>query len=111
MEQGNRATSFMTFLVANCTGGGTNFPFLPQPSDERWCGVIECDEQARDGFQGVIFKPVDGAAVFWENQHANGSLHKGVYHAGLPVRTGVKVGLNIWSWDLAWVRPGEGMAA
>ena len=109
MEKGNRATTFMSFLVANCTGGGTNFPFLPQPEDERWCadGVIECDEEARDGFQGVIFKPVQGAAVFWENQHPNGSLHRGVYHAGLPVRTGVKVGLNIWSWDSAWVRPEE----
>ncbi|KAB5515113.1 putative prolyl 4-hydroxylase alpha subunit [Coniochaeta sp. 2T2.1] len=107
MEQGNRATTFMSFLVANCTGGGTNFPFLPQPSDERWCDVIECDGEARDGFQGVIFKPVEGAAVFWENQHPNGSLHKGVYHAGLPVRTGVKVGLNIWSWDSAWVRVEE----
>ncbi|KAL1860558.1 hypothetical protein VTK73DRAFT_7285 [Phialemonium thermophilum] len=108
LRRGNRATTFMTYLEANCTGGGTNFPFLPQPADDRWCDVIECDEPGRDGYQGVIFKPVRGAAVFWENLHPNGTGHKGVYHAGLPVKTGTKVGLNIWSWDKAWVKPDEG---
>jgi prolyl 4-hydroxylase len=105
LSEGNRATTFMSYLAANCTGGGTNFPFLPQPSDERWCDVIECDEEGRDGYQGVIFKPILGSAVFWENFYPNGTGHKGVYHAGLPITSGTKVGLNIWSWDSAWVKP------
>ncbi|KAI1125134.1 putative prolyl 4-hydroxylase alpha subunit [Nemania abortiva] len=107
--QGNRATTFMSYLVGNCTGGGTNFPFLPQPTDDRWCDVIECDEEGRDGYQGVIFKPVVGSAIFWENFHPNGTGHLGVYHAGLPVRSGMKVGLNIWTWDSVWVKPDEPM--
>ncbi|KAI0187047.1 putative prolyl 4-hydroxylase alpha subunit [Xylaria flabelliformis] len=107
ITRGNRVTTFMSYLVANCTGGGTNFPFLPQPSDDRWCDVIECDEEGRDGYQGVIFKPIVGSAIFWENFHPNGTGHKGVYHAGLPVRSGMKVGLNIWTWDSAWVKPEE----
>lgn len=101
----NRATTFMVYLVAECAGGGTNFPYLKQPDDMQWCNIIECTEEGRDGYQGVTFKPKPGLAVYWENFHPNGSGHEGVYHAGLPVKSGVKVGLNIWSWDSAWTRP------
>lgn len=107
ITKGNRVTSFMIYLTDDCTGGGTNFPFLAQPNDTRWCDVIECDEEAKDGFQGTTFKPVKGSAVFWENFYPNGSWHHGVYHASLPVKSGVKVGLNIWSWDSAWEAPAE----
>ena len=94
-------------LVGNCTGRGTNFPFLSHPSYTRWCDVIPCEEEGkgRDGYQGVILKPIVGSAVYWENFHPNGTGHKGVYHAGLPVKSGVKVGLNMWSWNTAWVKP------
>jgi len=107
LTQGNHATTFMMSLVGNCTGRGTNFPFLLHPSDTRWCGVIPCEEEGkgRDGYQGVILKPIVGSAVYWENFHPNGTGHKGVYHAGLPVKSGVKVGLNMWSWNTAWVKP------
>ncbi|XXG96883.1 hypothetical protein Hte_003174 [Hypoxylon texense] len=105
LTEGNRVTTFMVYLVGDCVGGGTNFPFLPQPDDARWCDVIECDEEGRDGYQGVTFKPIAGSAVYWENFHPNGSGHTKVYHAGLPVKSGVKVGLNIWSWDSSWKRP------
>ncbi|KAK0710887.1 hypothetical protein B0H67DRAFT_667875 [Lasiosphaeris hirsuta] len=49
---------------------------------------------------GVVFKPVPGNAVYWENFRPDGT-GKGydeTWHAGLPVVKGVKVGLNIWSW-------------
>ncbi|KAK0620906.1 hypothetical protein B0T14DRAFT_432644 [Immersiella caudata] len=106
VDDGNRATTFMIYLVADCTGGGTNFPRLPMPEDTRWCSVIECEE-GRDGYEGVTFKPVSGSAVYWENIYPNGTLHPGVRHASLPVKSGVKVGLNIWSWDDAWRKPEE----
>lgn len=76
-------TTFMAYLVSNCTGGGTNSPFLSQPDDARWCDVIECDEKGRDGYQDVIFKAIVGSAIYWENFHPNGTGHEGVYHAGL----------------------------
>ncbi|KAK4443763.1 putative prolyl 4-hydroxylase [Podospora aff. communis PSN243] len=104
-EGGNRITTFNVYLVGDCTGGGTNFPYLERPNDARWCDVIECTEEGMDGYQGVTFKAIPGSAVFWENMHPNGSTHEGVYHAGLPVKSGVKVGLNIWSWDKSWKSP------
>ncbi|KAI1169583.1 putative prolyl 4-hydroxylase alpha subunit [Nemania sp. FL0916] len=104
LTEGNRITTFMVYLVGDCTGGGTNFPYLQKPSDRQWCNVIECDE-GENAYQGVTFKPIAGSAVFWENFHTNGSGHQGVFHAGLPVESGVKIGLNIWTWDAAWKRP------
>lgn len=73
---GNRAMTLMVDIVGNCTGGGTNFLFLLQPNDSWWCDVIECDEDGRDGYQGVTFKTIVGSAVYWENFHPNGSYHK-----------------------------------
>ena len=99
LAPGNRVSTFMVYLEGDCIGGGTNFPYLPYPNDTRWCYAIECGEVDRDGYQGVTFKPVPGTAVYWENFHPNGSGHLGVYHAGLPVKSGVKTGINIWSFD------------
>lgn len=84
ITEGNRATTFMIYLVANCTGGGTNFPELESLVDQRWCEVIDCDG-GEDRYPGVTFKPIVGAAVYWENIHSNGSLNSAVRHAGLPV--------------------------
>lgn len=109
VEEGNRVATFMIFLEANCTGGGTNFPDLPMPKDDRWCDVIECgSSDDQNVYKGVTFKPIQGAAVFWENTHVNGSLNTLVRHAGLPVASGQKVGLNIWTWDSAWRPPANG---
>jgi prolyl 4-hydroxylase len=46
-----------------------------------------------------VFKVVPGNAVYWENFMADGTGrgYEETWHAGLPVRKGVKVGLNIWS--------------
>jgi prolyl 4-hydroxylase len=100
-----RVSSFMVYLDANCTGGGTNFPRLERPSGSDWCRFVECGEGSevlRDGkgeeVRGTTFKAIKGNAVFWENLRSDGSGYPETYHAGLPVREGVKVGLNIWSW-------------
>jgi len=37
--------------------------------------------------------------------HPNGSFHLGVEHAALPVKSGEKVGLNVWLWDPEWTPP------
>jgi prolyl 4-hydroxylase len=93
----------MVYLEANCTGGGTHFPRLPRPTGPEWCKFIECgseyekyeDEGLKDG---VIFKPIAGNAVYWENMRADGSGYAESWHAGMPVTSGTKIGLNIWSW-------------
>lgn len=67
---GNRASSFFAYVQAqNLTGGGTNFPLLDAPQDEKWCQYIDCDEEVE---KGVTFRPVEGNAVFWVNLHKNG---------------------------------------
>ena len=93
---GNRVTTFMVYLDDNCTGGGTNFPRLKAPADSKWCKFIDCDEPYATG---VTFKPIMGNAIFWENLHpSNSSGHTDTWHAGLPVTSGSKTGLNIWTW-------------
>ncbi|KAK0621230.1 hypothetical protein B0T17DRAFT_508600 [Bombardia bombarda] len=85
-------------------GGGTEFPLLARRGDQRWCAFVECDDSEEEGEEkgktGVVFKPVAGNAVYWENFRADstGRGYDETWHAGLPVVKGVKVGLNIWSW-------------
>jgi prolyl 4-hydroxylase len=101
-----RVSSFMVYLEANCTGGGTHFPRLKHPGKEgEWCRFIECPDgdsavgEKEDPLkEGVIFRPVAGNAVYWENMRSDGSGYRESWHAGLPVESGTKVGLNIWNW-------------
>lgn len=99
MRSGGRLSTFMVYLNADCEGGGTKFPRLEAPEGKAWCNYLECEEAKDDTEQeGVIFKPRKGAAVFWENFRPDGRGYEETWHAGLPVKSGFKVGLNIWSW-------------
>ncbi|KAF1971519.1 hypothetical protein BU23DRAFT_536731 [Bimuria novae-zelandiae CBS 107.79] len=91
-----RISSFMVWLGDECEGGGTRFPRLERPVDEAWCRFIECEEEGKKS--GVTFKPVKGNAVYWENMKPDGTGYEESWHAGLPVTSGTKIGLNIWSW-------------
>ena len=59
---GNRLSSFFAYVhVRNdTTGGGTNFPLINAPRDEKWCHVVDCDEPWD---KGVTFRPVEGNAI------------------------------------------------
>lgn len=89
-----RVSTFMVYLHAECHGGGTNFPRLAMPDSEKWCNFLECDSS----HEGITFRAKKGSAVYWENFKADGSGHERTFHAGLPVESGTKIGLNIWSW-------------
>ncbi|KAK2624958.1 hypothetical protein QTJ16_005327 [Diplocarpon rosae] len=92
---GNRISSFFAYVAAdNLTGGGTNFPILNAPFDERWCEFVDCDEPWDNG---VTFRPVPGNAIFWQNLLEDGSGDPATVHAGLPVTSGSKIGVNIWT--------------
>ncbi|CAL3968600.1 unnamed protein product [Diplocarpon coronariae] len=107
----DRVSSFMVYVNASCEGGGTEFPRIrmPDTSGGEWCEFLECklrggseDASERNrGGKGVTFKPKTGNAVFWENLRPDGSGYEETWHAGLPVVSGTKVGLNIWSWGSA----------
>lgn len=92
---GNRLTSFFAYVAADdMTGGGTNFPMLDAPYNQKWCDFIDCDEPYE---KGVTFRPVVGNAIFWQNLLEDGSGDQRNLHAGLPVTSGWKIGMNIWT--------------
>lgn len=93
-----RISSFMVWLGSECTGGGTHFPRIKRPEGVEWCKFVECGEDDGEEKEGVIFKPVKGNAVYWENIRPDGTGYDESWHAGLPVLSGEKIGLNIWSW-------------
>ncbi|KAK1760234.1 hypothetical protein QBC47DRAFT_448782 [Echria macrotheca] len=99
---GNRVSSFFAYVqVANdTTGGGTNFPHLDPPADARWCemGIVDCDDEYD---RGVTFRPVEGNAIYWENLRSDGSGDERTLHAGLPLTGGGKIGMNIWTREMA----------
>ena len=100
-----RVSSFMVWVddgEGELRGGGTEFPLLGRREDDRWCRFVDCEAGGEDNGtnkKGVVFKPVPGNAVYWENFRSDGSGrgYDETWHAGLPVEKGVKVGLNIWS--------------
>lgn len=102
-----RVSTFFVYLACDdedgteCEGGATQFPHYEGGFSGKWCGVIDCED--RSGVGGVAFRPVVGNAVFWGNLYGNGTGHPGVWHAGMPVRKGRKVGLNIFTRRDAWV--------
>jgi prolyl 4-hydroxylase len=96
---GNRATSFFVYVAASedIVGGGTQFPLLDAPTNDRWCEFVNCDA----GWdEGVTFRPIPRNAVFWRNMKSVGKKSVGdrrTLHAGLPVQRGTKLGMNIWT--------------
>ncbi|KAI1828240.1 hypothetical protein F4861DRAFT_173236 [Xylaria intraflava] len=109
-----RVSSFMVWVQTDSIeGGGTEFPRLQRNGpDKPWCRWVECrnleltsagEKSAKEESEpitGVTFQPIPGNAVFWENFRPDGTGRgwQETWHAGLPVRRGTKVGLNIWSW-------------
>jgi prolyl 4-hydroxylase len=98
---GNRLSSFFVYVSASddIVGGGTRFPLLDAPVDERWCEFVDCDAELEDG---VVFRPVQGNAVFWRNLKWDRAKKEYVgdgrtVHAGLPVQRGRKLGMNVWT--------------
>lgn len=79
---------------------------MPNIEDRKWCEFLECEAEnmqleQRKQKMGVTFKPKKGNAVYWENLSPHGRGYEETWHAGLPLLSGWKVGLNIWSWGPA----------
>lgn len=54
--------------------------------------------RATDQGTGLSVKPKRGNGVFWNNMLPNGTGDPRVIHAGLPVKSGVKIGMNMFSY-------------
>lgn len=49
--------------------------------------------------KGVSFKPIAGNAIYWYNLIPHSETpHPALRHAGMPVISGKKIGLNMWTW-------------
>ncbi|KAK1239090.1 hypothetical protein MKX08_006151 [Trichoderma sp. CBMAI-0020] len=105
-----RVSSFMAWIdaVDGLEGGGTEFPLLETITEgnrPKWCELVECEDEGtadggdeEAGGKGTTFRVIPGNAVYWENFASDGRGYDETWHAGLPVKKGVKVGLNIWSF-------------
>lgn len=100
----NRVASFFVFLRDNCTEGETYFPLVDVlDQDAKKGGSVartlqgKASRGEKDGEQmGIKFKPIQGNGVFWVNIDADGNGDRRLVHAGLPVGSGEKIGMNIW---------------
>ncbi len=115
----NRIASFLAILHDNCTEGETYFPHIRPVTalpPEGWAadsageGEVAWKPHEKGG---LMFRPIKGNALFWMNLHnANGTGDARLEHAGLPVKQGVKVAINIWprryTGPDAWARPSSG---
>ncbi|KAE8373708.1 putative prolyl 4-hydroxylase alpha subunit [Aspergillus bertholletiae] len=89
----NRAASFFVYLGDEPTGGETCFHHLnpaPLDADPTKFSNINSD----DGL-GIAVKPIIGNAMFWMNLHSNNTGDDRVRHSALPVKSGVKYGMNV----------------
>ncbi|EED18940.1 prolyl 4-hydroxylase alpha subunit, putative [Talaromyces stipitatus ATCC 10500] len=89
----NRVASFFLYLGENPIGGETCFHHLypaPVDADPSKFSNINSD----DGL-GFAVKPITGNAMFWMNLHANNTGDVRTIHSALPIRAGVKYGINI----------------
>lgn len=89
----NRLLSSFVYLDGNCTGGETYFPDIigvgPSADGEKYTRT--------DTGMGLLVRPKRGNAVFWKNMYDNGTGDPRVLHAGLPVQSGRKIGMNLFS--------------
>lgn len=90
----NRMASIFAYLDDGCTGGETYFPNIQGVS-----AVADGDKFSRtESAKGLLVRPRRGNTVFWNNLFPNGTGDPTVEHAGLPVDTGIKIGINLFSY-------------
>ena len=101
---GNRVSSFFVYLTANCTHGTTVFPYVDRPTNPEFCesGELKCKDENGENVPWLEVQPKTGTAIFWYNLLPTGERDTLTYHAGRPVDTGVKFGMNIWTRQRAF---------
>lgn len=89
----NRLMTSFFYLEDNCTGGETYFPDLSGVTAD-----ADGDKFSRtESGQGLLVKPKRGSAMFWMNIFMNGTGDPRLLHASLPVKSGRKIGMNLFS--------------
>lgn len=75
------------------SGGETYFP------DVQTVGLTADGEKfsRTESGEGLLVKPRRGNALLWKNLHNNGTGDARLIHASLPVMSGRKTGMNLFS--------------
>ncbi|KAI5865670.1 2OG-Fe(II) oxygenase family oxidoreductase [Durotheca rogersii] len=90
----NRLGSIFAYLEDGCSGGETYFPDIRGVAPD-----ADGDKFTRtETGEGLLVNPRRGNAVFWNNLFMNGSGDPRVAHAGRPVLSGRKTGMNLFSY-------------
>lgn len=97
----NRGASFFLYLKDDCVGGGTHFPHIAIVIKKTHSGALQHLMTSAEG--GISFEPRKGNGLFWVNLQPGGMGDDRLLHAGLPVKQGTKIGMNIWvKRDFGW---------
>ena len=78
------------------------FPNIQRPQSEEWCDMLKCQNDEGKAVEWVEVLPKVGTAIFWFNLDTNGEVDRQTLHAGSPVSSGTKVGMNIWTRERNW---------
>jgi prolyl 4-hydroxylase len=101
LKASQQRSELLHILEDGCIGGGTNFPHTAASLDESQLMALEYLVTTNE--TGVSFRPKKGCGLFWVNLKPDGIGDDRLLHAGLPVKQGRKVGMNIWvKRDFSW---------
>lgn len=82
-NQGARFATLLLYLNSDMTGGETSFP--------RWVNA--------ESFDALKVKPKAGKAVLFYSQLPDGNMDDFSQHAALPIKSGEKWLINLWTWE------------
>lgn len=89
----NRLLTALVYLGDNCTGGETYFPKVIGVGSD-----ADGDKFSRaTNRSGLLVKPKKGNALIWKNLLINGSVDDRLVHAGLAIKSGEKLGMNLFT--------------
>ncbi|CAF1331793.1 unnamed protein product [Adineta steineri] len=100
---GQRVSTFITYLQANCSMGETEFLQIQfnKSLHEHFCDILICDENS--GKSDIRFRPLPGNSIFWSNINELKQVEHLTYHSGRPPgENGYKIELNTWTRESSY---------
>jgi len=89
----DRLLTTLVYLGDNCTGGETYFPKVVGVGSD-----ADGEKFSRaTNRSGLLVKPKKGNAIIWKNLLINGSVDDRLVHAGLSVKSGEKLAMNLFT--------------
>ncbi|CAF1473482.1 unnamed protein product [Adineta steineri] len=100
---GQRISTFITNLQANCSMGETEFLQIQfnKSLHEHFCDILICDDNSDKS--DIRFRPLPGNSIFWSNINELKQVEHLTYHSGRPPgENGYKIELNTWTRESSY---------